>query len=147
MCVILCRQRCFEHSVILATAQWTPPQYFKSATNSSSILATAQWIPPWYWKLHDDACSNVETSANTLASPQREWGAEFLSKSLQTKCRLSLRTMNFRSRIGNLFPKTRQLYEMVLHHWRAVTAWGRADFSKNLRASLFNDDLSKQPNF
>jgi hypothetical protein len=25
--------------------------------------------------------------------------------------------------------------------------WGRIDFSENLRASLFNDDLSNEPNF
>jgi hypothetical protein len=30
---------------------------------------------------------------------------------------------------------------------RALRGWGQVDFSKNLRASLFNDYLSNEPNF
>jgi hypothetical protein len=35
-----------------------------------------------------------------------------------------------------------QLYEMAPNLYRTPTGWGRTDFSKNLRASLCNDDLS-----
>jgi hypothetical protein len=31
--------------------------------------------------------------------------------------------------------------------YKVLTGWGRADFSKNLRASLFNKYLSNEPNF
>ncbi len=46
--VIPCRQQCYERSAILATAQWTPLQYWQRRM---------QWTPPQYWQLHDDACS------------------------------------------------------------------------------------------
>ncbi len=42
--------------------------------NSYAILATAQWTPPQYWKLIDDACSNVETSWECTGSSTKRMG-------------------------------------------------------------------------
>jgi hypothetical protein len=55
--------------------------------------------------------------------------------------------MSIHSRVGNLFPNNQQLYEWHCNLKGLSQHGGWADFYKNLRASLFNDDLSNEPYF
>jgi hypothetical protein len=48
--------------------------------------------------------------------------------------------MNVLSRVGNMFPNNQQLYEWHCNLKGLSQRGGRADFSKNLRTSLFYDD-------
>ncbi len=101
------------------------------------------------WQRRDDACSNVETSEHTLAALQRECRSSVqpLKKPTDKNDAYPYGTMNFHSRIGNLFPNSQQLYE-VSFNFKGLSQHGEgADFSKNLCASLLNDDLSNEPNF
>ncbi len=53
----------------------------------------------------------------------------------------------FRSHVDNSFPNCQQVCE-VAGIFKGLSQGGiREQFSKNLRASLFNEDLSNEPNF
>jgi hypothetical protein len=56
------------------------------------------------------------------------------------------RTMNFHSRVGNLFPNSQQLHKIRCNFKGLSQHEGMAYFSKNLCAALFTDDLSNEPN-
>jgi hypothetical protein len=56
----------------------------------------------------------------------------------------TLQRDEFHGRVGNKGPNYQQLYEI----FRGLSQnRGRTDFSENLQASLFNDDLSNEPTF
>jgi hypothetical protein len=56
--------------------------------------------------LGDDACCDIETSANTLAALQREWGSSVqpMKKHTDENAAYAYGVMNVHSRVGNLFP-------------------------------------------
>ncbi len=108
----------------------------------------AEWTYPGCWKLHDDAFSNVETSAYTLAALQREWGSsgQPLKKPPDRNAAYPYRSMYFHFHVTICFQIANSCTRWRCNFKGLSQHGGRADFSKNLRASLFNNDLSNEPN-
>ncbi len=142
--VILCRQRHYERSTVMATAQWTPPRYWQKCNellrdignmvmNSSAMMPVAMLRP-------------VE---NILATLQRERGS-----SVQPLKKPKTKMPPIPSARWIFIPALENCFQIA----NSCTIWsysfkglsqqgGREDFSQNLGTSLFNDDLSNEPNF
>jgi hypothetical protein len=105
---ILCRQRRYAPSVILATAQWTILDIGNSTMNS-----------PRYWRWRYEPCAMMLVAM--LGPVPISWRlfiyngeTQFSLWKSQYKCCLPLRPVKFHSRVGNSFPNCQQPNEMAL---------------------------------
>ncbi len=127
-------------SAILAMAQWTPPQYWQwsndlllRAIRNRAMMPVAMLRPVQiYWRLFEEngkaySRSSFENADKTkmLPIPTVRW---IFSLSLAV-C----------FQIANSCARLRCNFEGLSQHG------GWADFTKNFRLSLFNDDLSNKP--
>ncbi len=64
---------------------------------------------PRYWQLHNDACSHVRTSVNTLVAS--EWGNSVQTKKKPAQMPPILRRDEFHSRVGKALLNCQHLYE------------------------------------
>ncbi len=80
-----------------------------------------------YWQLRDDACIGVETCANIPRFSYPYCALNFMANSLANTGRILIANCTIRRLIFK----------------RLSQDEGQTDFSKNLRASPFNDDLSR----
>ncbi len=144
MFFIFCRQRRYERSTVLATAQWTLPRYRQkynellrdignNVMNSSAMMPVAMLRP----------------LGNILEAVQWEWG-----RSVQPLKKPKEKTPPILTARWMFIPALANCFQIA----NSCTIWsysfkglslqgGREDFSQNLGTSLFNGDLSDEPNF
>jgi hypothetical protein len=112
-------------------------------------LRTVQRVSNRHWELSKEWLTDLGTSSNTLAALQREREAQLrLWKSRHTKMPpIPMALWIFIPALAICFQIANSCIKWRCNFKGLSQQRGRADFSKNLRASLSNGDQSNEPNF
>ncbi len=135
----LLMHQCDIEPLIHCTGKWR----FRSAQHryvAASQPATALWVlrDIGNFAMNTPRCRQLpdETSSNTLATlqPLKSAACTYVA-------------MNFMPALAICFQIANSCRRWRCSFQGISKDWSRADFSENLRDSLFNDDLSSEPNF